>query len=504
MSSTNKALITRNIKFSAVARIATMLVNFIILPYIVAKAGEEPFGIYVLVITFSGYMLTTMDFGVSSALTKFIAEYIGEDDRDKIKRIVNASFSFYVIIGLISAIILFGLSFSFHDLFNVSPANVTVSRQLLWVAAGASLFVWPGRTFDGILQGIQRYDWRAIIEIAAALLIAGSAYLIFALGGNIVHYLLAYYLVMVFRYICSFIIGNVRILKIRISFPYFDKETFKKMFSFSVFIFLASLFGIIYFHVDNLVIGAFISISAVTIYAVAYMIMEAFRTVNSLIGAPLVPAASLMEGLKNFAEQRILLLKGTKYMALIFGPMVVITVIFAPDLINAWMGTGFEDSYYPAQILVSFWLFNGITEVGSGLLTAKGYVKYKFVVSAINAAVNLTLSLILVQYIGLAGVALGTAIGMILVQAPLITRKFLKVTDISFWEYFNKAIKRSLLIYLCAAGLSYLILSFTDLQSLVLILVAMGIVYILSVILGFFISLSAGERHELVSLVKLL
>jgi O-antigen/teichoic acid export membrane protein len=168
------------------------------------------------------------------------------------------------------------------------------------------------------------------------------------------------------------------------------------------------------------------------------------------------------------------------------------------------MGTGFEDSYYPAQILVSFWLFNGITEVGSGLLTAKGYVKYKFVVSAINAAVNLTLSLILVQYIGLAGVALGTAIGMILVQAPLITRKFLKVTDISFWEYFNKAIKRSLLIYLCAAGLSYLILSFTDLQSLVLILVAMGIVYILSVILGFFISLSAGERHELVSLVKLL
>jgi len=483
------------------AKAATMLVNFIILPYVIASAGGEAYGIYTLVVTFTGYMLT-MDFGVASALTKFIAEYIGINDRDKVKKIISASFSYYAIIGLISATILFGLSFSFHNLFNISAANVTVSKQLLWVAAGASLFVWPGRTFDGILQGLQRYDWRAVIEIAAALLIAGSAYLIFSLGGNIVHYLMAYYLIMIFRYICSFIIGNLRILKMRISFPYFDKETFKKIFSFSAFVFLASLFSIIYFHVDNLVIGAFISVSAVTIYAVAYMIMEAFRTVNSLIGAPLMPAASLMEGLKNFAEQRILLLKGTKYMTLIFGPMVVITAIFAPPLINAWMGIGFEDSYYPAQILVSFWLFNGITEVGSGLLTAKGYVKYKFVVSAINAAVNLTLSLILAKYIGLAGVALGTAVGMILVQAPLITRKFLKVTDVSFWEYFNKTIKRNLLVYLCAAGLSYLVLQFTDLQSLVLILVAMGIVYVLTIILGFFISLSGEERHELVSLAK--
>ena len=501
MKSTSKALITNNIKYSAIARVVAFIVGFAILPYVMSHTSKELYGSYELVLTFTGY-LNNLDLGVTPAVIKFVAQFVGTKDQKNLDKIISAAITLYVIVGIVSGIGLLVMSFFFHRIFDVDPANITAVKQLLWIAAGSSLLVWPARTFDGILQGIQRYDWRAAIEIVAAILIALSAYLIFSLGGNIVHFLLANYLVMLFKYVSSYIIGNARYLKAKIIFPYFNKDIFKQIFSFSSFILFSNIFGIIIFQIDNLVTGIFVSVASVAIYSVSYKLQDALRTVNSLIGAPLLPATAMLEGAKDYARQTMLLIKGTKYVTLLFGPMVVIVVFFAPVLITSWMGPDLGQSIHPAQILTSFWLFNSVTEVGSGMLTAKGYVKYKFMVTVLNAVVNLTFSLILVQKMGIAGIALGTVIGMVVVQTPLLLRKYLKTMNISFWQYFDKTIKRNLLVYLCAAGLSYLVLTYTNLQSLVFVLAAMAVVYVATIAFGFFASLSSEQRQELVSMAK--
>lgn len=496
-----KRIISSNIKYNALSQGIVFAVNLALFPFIVSHVGKEVYGIYLLVMAFTGY-LGVLELGVTAAVTKYVAELTAKGDKEGVKKIVSASFSLFFIVGLAVAVILFILSFCFDHIFAVEAVNRVVMRQLFWIAAAASLFIWPGKIFSRVLDGFQRYDWLAVIKIAEVVLIGGSAYLIFSRGLGIVYFLLLSYLFIILEYVGAYIIGRYHLLKSKIIFPYFNKEVFKTIFSFSFFLFLSNLVGLLIFNFDSFVIGAFVSIAAITLYSVGFNLQGGFRAVNSLLGSPLFPAGADMEGRSEHDKQKELLFKGTKYMTLVFVPLVIITIVFAKLFINNWMGAGFIESILPAQVLISFWLFNNTIEVGTGLLVAKGYVKVIFKITALNALLNLGLSLILVRPLGILGVVLGTTIPMVLVSFPLILHQILKLLKVSLREFFNLAVKNNLWVYLFTVILSGLALKIFHPANIFLTIGEMGIVYAIVIFVGFRFFLSAEERKEMLFMIK--
>lgn len=496
-----KRVISNNIKYNAVSHGVGFVVGLMLFPFIVSHVGKEIYGAYLLVTTFIGYF-GVLDFGVGTAVAKYIAEFAGKDDREGAGKIINSSLFFYIIVGFISAASLLILSFCFDRIFKIGPENAVIMRQLFWVAAAASLFIWPGRAFDSALYGLQRFDWLAINNIAATILTAVSAYFIFINNLGMVWFLALSYFFIILRYLISYIVLKYHVLKINICFPYFDKETSKKIFSFSFFLFLSGLLSLLIFNFDGFVIGTFVSVSAVTLYGVGYSLQNGFRAINSLMGGPLFAASAEMEGKNEQDKQKELLFKGTKYMAMIFSPAVIITIIFAKLFINNWMGTGFSESILPAQVLIAFWVFNSTSQVGSGLLLAKGYVKTIFKIDFLNALFNVGLSLILVKPLGILGVVLGTTVPMVLVYFPLILSQVLKVLKVSFSEFFNLAIKNNLGVYLFAIVLSVLALEIFQPANIFLTICEMGVIYVIVILIGFFLFLSSEERKEILFMVK--
>jgi len=496
-----KRIISSNIKYNTLSQGIVFAVNLALFPFIVSHVGKEVYGMYLLVMALTGY-LGVLELGVTAAVTKYVAELTAKGDKEGAKKIISASFSLFFVIGLIVATALFILSFCFDHIFAVEAANKIVMRQLFWVAAVASLFIWPGKIFTRVLEGFQRYDWLATIKIIEIVLIGASAYLIFSRGLGIVFFLLLSYLFIILEYVGAYIIGRYHLLKSKIIFPYFNKEVFKTIFSFSFFLFLNNLVGIVIFNFDSFVIGAFVSVSALTLYGVGFNLQGGFRAVNSLLGGPLFPAGADMEGRSEYDKQKELLFKGTKYMTLVFVPLVIITIIFARLFINNWMGAGFTESVLPAQVLISFWLFNNIIEVGTGLLTAKGHVKVLFKISALNALLNLGLSLILVRPLGILGVVLGTTIPMVLVGFPLVLHQILKVLKVSLQEFFSLAIKKNLLVYLSTVILSVLALEIFQPANIFLTIFEMGMIYAIVILVGFRFFLSAEERKEMLFMIK--
>ena len=496
-----KRAIGNNIKYSAISQIITFVVGLALFPFIVSHTSKEIYGAYLLVMTFIGYF-GVLDFGVTTAVTKYTAEFMGGGDREKVGKIINSSLFFYIIIGFIAATALLILSFCFEHIFKIGSANAIIMRQLFWVAAGASLIIWPGRTFDGILYGLQRFDWLAINGIATTIFTAISAYIIFTNNLGMVWFLVASYFFIILRCLASYIILRYRILKINFCFPYFDKETLKMIFGFSSFLFLSNLVALLIYDFDSFVIGAFASVGAITLYSVGYSLQNGIRAVNGLMTGPLFPASAEMEGRNDQDSQKELLFKGTKYMTMIFVPMVIITIIFAELFINNWMGPGFAASVLPAQILISFWIFDNTGNIGMSLLTAKGYVKLIFKINALSAILNLGLSLILVKPLGILGVVLGTTIPMILVAFPLCLYQILKVMKVSFKDFFNLAIKKNLGVYLFTVILSILVLRVFQPADIFLTIGEMGIVYGAVILISFYFFLSRQEREEIFHMIK--
>ncbi len=494
-----KKTISKNITYSALSQTVIFGINFLLFPFIVQHVGAEIYGAYLLVMTFTGY-LGVFDFGVGSALIKYVAEGIGRGEEKETRDIISASFTFYFCIGLISCAILLILSFSFQHLFKVDLYHMAVFQRLFWVAAAASLVIWTGRTFESVLQGFQRYDVSSTLTTASSLATAISAYVIFSNGLGMGWFLAASYFFIALRFTLSALFIHARLLPVRIVFPFFERAVFKKIFGFSMFLFFSNLAGLIIFNFDNFLIGALISVSAVSIYGAGYIFQNAFRMVNSLLGGPLFPAASHMEGQGEEDKQRELFLKGTKYITLCFVPLVIVAIIFAKSFILFWMGDEFSQSILPAQLLMLFWIFNNTGEVGSGLLAAKGHVRERFKIDALNAILNIILSLFLVRRLGIVGVALGTTIPMILVAFPLTLRLALRVMGLSFSHFFRYAIARNLVIYVFAALLSFSIVSLFPANNIIEVLAQMALVYAISLMIGFAVALNQEEQKEIISI----
>jgi O-antigen/teichoic acid export membrane protein len=449
--------------------------------------------------TVTGYF-GLLDLGVMSALTKYVSEYNGVGDAAAINRIINASLSFYVLIGLVAALFLFGCSIYFDRIFKIEAKNLVLVRQLFTIAAISSLLTWPLSTFRGTIQGLNLWDVEATVNMTVQIFNVLFAIIIFTSGYGIVLYIITSQILNILGCVAFYMISK-RKTPFKILFPYLDVKTFRFIFNFSSFMFLGSLISIFLFQIHNFIIGYFISLSAVTIFAVAYNIQNYFRYINSAIGAPPWTMASEMEGRCDYNGQRTLLFKGTKYMSVVFLPVVLITFFFAEPFINYWMGPGFQESVLPARIIILFWLFNGTIEPAAGMLSAKGIVKKPLYIQLFVAISNIAIGLALIKIIGITAIALGLTLSMILIGAPLYLRMSLKSLNVRFMEYFNKAIRSNLPLYLFVAFLSFALSRWWYPINLYVTLFEMATIYLISLALYYVVILNKDEKTEIRRLV---
>ncbi|MCK4326246.1 oligosaccharide flippase family protein [bacterium] len=485
----------RNYQFLALNNIIKIIVSFVLFPFIVSHTGKELYGAYLLALTITGYF-SLFDLGVRSAVSKFIPEYRGKNDTEGLHEIINASFSFFVVYGLIAAGILCFLGSYGPSFFKTSPTNKVLIQQLFWIFAATAVFVWPLQVFRGGMGGLQRYDWEAGVGLCTQICYVAGVYLLLSRGFGIIQLAILRQVLNIISGLIFYIVMHHHIPGLKLKFPYFHKKVFRKIFSFSIYLFLIGITGVIILNVDDLVIGALVSVSAIAIYKVSYNLQTILRTINGIIGGPLYTLCAEMEGASEYEKQRTLLLKGTKYMTLLVLPMILIIIIFSKPFILNWVGESFREAILPAQVLLFFWLFNITLEVGTGALVAKGIVQPILWIAIANATCNLALSLVLTRYLGILGVALGTTIPMVLINFPLIMSLVLRTLKVKFIELFSFSIRNSILMSLLAAVSSMTILKFIEPINIFWVLIEMAFIYSIIMFCNFFFVLSSAERVE--------
>jgi len=494
-------LIGRNISFLAINRAVSILISFLIFPFIIRHVGKELYGVYVLVLAATSYF-GLLDLGVMSALTKYVSEYNGKRDGETVSRVLNASFTFYCIVGFLMGGLLFLCSPFFYNFFKIEGADVAVMKQLFTIAALSALFIWPLNTFRGAVQGLNLWIVDATINMLTQALIAVLTFILLKMGKNIVAVYFAMQFVTILGGAAAYFITKKKI-DLRISFPYFRAGTFKLIFSYSFFTFLGSMLGLVIFQVHNFIIGYFLSMSAVTAYAVAYNIQSYFRSIDVTIGAPPWTIASEMEGRGDIEGQKMLLFKGTKYMSAVFLPIILIMFFFVEPFIKYWMGQGFNDSVLPAKIIILFWLFNGTSEIASGMLSAKGIVRKPLFIQIAVAASNIIIAVSLIKVVGIIAIALGLTISMVLVGFPLVLRLALRSLGVTPREYFRRAIKDNIPLYLLVSLLSFAVSKYLYPNTIYLTIFEMGAIYLISLAAYYLFILKKDDKLDLARLVGL-
>jgi O-antigen/teichoic acid export membrane protein len=278
---------------------------------------------------------------------------------------------------------------------------------------------------------------------------------------------------------------------------YLNSNMTKSLFSLSLLLLLLFFFNKIVFYTDNIVIGWwFVGTSMVTFYVGAHKLYSIpSRAINLTLQA-MLPAASELDANKKSLALQILLIKVSKYCLALLFLLGIPTLFMSKYILTHWLGENFAVYYMVTNILIISVFFDYFNYVSSQILIGMNKIKFLVACYGVVALLNLILSIILVQSMGLEGVAWGTTIPFIIMALPLMYNAF-KIIGIDWKEYAKEVLIKPLPGAAGMVGVLYLLLYFHIPGNLIEIgvyfLIAMGAFF------GIFyiIALDKEERNEI-------
>jgi O-antigen/teichoic acid export membrane protein len=421
---------------SQVYGVLALLISMFTTPYILHVLNKEEYGLITIALQLVNY-LSLFDFGLGAAVGRKLAIYRDESDESKatINKIISTAFITYSIIGAL--IIIIGISFSHKipELFHMDPKLNNVSINIVLTLSIYLGLQFPIRALGSILYAHQR------------LLLANTM----GLGTTIINLLLPVFLLysgfglwsFAYTYIISSIItilATIYMVRklysyIKVRIKYFDKILLSDLFHFGFFIFLNSIAIEVIFYTDRFFTGTLVSLSLVAIFSITSKAAEISRELIWKIAANAYPAmveVSMKEGenkLKKIHNQ--LLTVVASFTTCAFWLILILNYQF----IKLWVGSSFFTGNTILFLVLGLMVRHTILNVSITILNGAGLVKGFSIISVIEAALNIVLTLYLGRIYGLIGILIATIIAGVLTSVwyiPYTTMQYLKISLIQY------------------------------------------------------------------------
>ena len=272
-------------------------------------------------------------------------------------------------------------------------------------------------------------------------------------------------------------------------------ERIKSLFDYSKYSFIAQIADHLRFKVDSFVIAGFLNLTYVTHYFIGLRLVEYFmQFIISALGV-MRPVYSQYEGKGDFESIKNLFLGVTRISVILSFFLGSSIIFYGKAFIQRWMGSGYESSYYVLIILCSASVLDLMQNPSVGLLYGISKHRYYSIANTLEGILNLVLSLILVRYYGMYGVAMGTFVGMFIFRLFIQPFYICAAINLSVYEYYFKTIFLSAIKTIVSlAAYFYLVKEFFS-PNYVSIIILFALQITLFAPIAFLFILSKRERQ---------
>ncbi len=410
-------------------------VVFLMLPFIVHTLGSRIFGFWAMVSTFIGYY-GFFDLGLSIAVSRYVSRAIGKHDLRDMNDTINTALVLFSIIGTVVFLLSVGIA-AFCPLFLDNPAEISLFRRVLLIAGLSMALDFPLRVFSGVMSSHFRYDLIYGLSIARVITANLLIYLFLKNGFGILALTAITALAKLGENLVRMQIARRVCPEMRIDPRGFLGSKTRSLFSYSWKAFVAQLADTARFKVDSFVIAGFLNLNMVTVYNVAQRILEYTNELLQSSINVMVPVFSQYEGRNDFESIRAKFMTISKIslsLALFIGAS---SAFYGQAFIARWMGSEFGQSYHILLILFVPIIIETAQNPSIQLLYGLSKHHYYMVLNVCEGLANLALSIVLVRHYGIYGVALGTAIEIIVAKLFILPVLTCRVIAIDLGRYYR-------------------------------------------------------------------
>ena len=411
-----------NVSSNFVIILLKIVLAFIVRTIFIVKLGQEYLGLDGLFINILNVISLT-ELGIGTAINYILYEPLSKNDYEKVSLIMSFFKRVYFIIGLtvfgIGLIIMFFIPSIAHDI------SIQDNLYLLFfLYLVNTVFIYFISYKDTLILADQKNYKLTGIYLAINVLTSILQIIVLVVYESFILYIL----VQIILNFIQRVLINKYIGKLYEKVSFNEKKKLPKQFKKKIVenvkaVFLHKAGFYLVNSTDNIIISKFLNLALVGIYTnYLSLINMATTALTSLFTAITASFGNLvvLEG-KKAQENTFDVLNFTS--KVLYGFVTLGFALFINEFIYLWVGKGYVLELNVVLLMCfNFYIFGMISPIDVVRQASGIYTKDKYV-SLIQAVVNLLVSIILVQKIGLIGVIIGTTVSTLLL--PVIVKPYI-------------------------------------------------------------------------------
>jgi len=387
--------ILKNSLFLGTAQAAEGILAFALVVILARYLGKVNYGRYAFAFAFASLFSFLTDFGLSQILIREIAK-----DRSHLRDYFPSSLILQIILSLVG---FFFISLGIN-IMGYPPTTVKV----VYIAGLFIVFNGMTNCWRALFIAYEKMEYEALLAVIGKVVpLLGALIFIYFDRG-----LLTLASVPLWGAIAGLFLSTHLVFKkfipVKLNWK-INYSLLRKLLAMAFPFALLTIFVMIYFQIDSVMLSIFKGDAAVGVYNVAYKLVFALMFVSTGISAAIFPVIS-----RIYVNQRKAALKvyGSSFKNLLaLGlPLALGGAIFAPRIISLLYGSAYQESVLILQVIIWVLPFMFLTNLMGRVLGAINQQSLVAWIAGIGAVINVTLNLILIPTYSFVGAAIATII----------------------------------------------------------------------------------------------
>lgn len=402
-----------------------LVITLLFTPFLVASLGTEGYGLFALAGAMAAY-LYILDFGMNDSVLRFFVTH----ERDHAARdgFLGRMLGLYAGLGL--AVLLLALAFSAlaGPVFGGSntPGQVALLRSMIVInGAGAAVLI-AFNPFGALLSAAERFVFLRGLEIASTIvaMLVLVAVLRAGYGPVEVVAVTAGFTALQALLRPVYAVLHLRV-RLRIGLP--DLRELRRVGGYAAPIFASMIAGVIFWKFDSILIGVMLGAASVAVYAIGVTFNKYFMSFATAISRIMTP--EIVRRIDAGADAETLtdlMIRISRAQALVLLMILGGLIVFGERFLVLWLGAEFAASYAVLVLVLVPYALEMTGNARNIVLQVKGLYWHKSAITLGMAALNIPLTVVLLQIWGVAGAAASTGLAVIagyLAVAALLQRR---------------------------------------------------------------------------------
>ena len=332
--------IFRAILWNFAGLVIPMLAGIILLPWFIDTLGQERFGLLIIIWMIVGYF-SLFDMGLGKALTRLVAVEMGNDKKDNLGELIWTSLFMMVAFGLIgAALIIFGADKLVGSLLDVHPIYREEAVAAFKVLGIGVPFVIATSGMTGLLEAHQKFRTLSIIRIPLGLFTFVGPFVVLQFVDSLIWITTVLVCIRVIVFFVYFFTTS-KICPELLSPVFPTSGHIRPLFGFGGWLTISNIVGPMMVYFDRFLVGSVLGMSAVAYYATPQEVLGRVHMLPYAVMGVLFPTMTTVIE-QDRARLPILYNQVNIGLVIIILPIMFGVFLFAPEILQLWLGDDFS------------------------------------------------------------------------------------------------------------------------------------------------------------------